>query len=894
MRKTVLKSTVGAALVWTLFFNLPGAWSIEKNVSSCTADGTCNRQGAEVNLPDVSKINHLVDQSNCNGILSTKEEIGLVRSIDSINADYIAGKVTKAQRGFRLKKLISDQAALSKNPNAPAYLAALVLQHSQKSADTVALSFGLGTFFGRPLTDAQKKILAKFDIPADQMDSFVKEVSKPYAGSMNALSKAGAKYQPGKGWDFSGSQLTPDQIAKDPHLKSAFALLVSPTLVSTKSKDPLAFEQQLTSPARTNAIVYGNQVFLPGASSTTQGRGLRNGPIHVVSIDDYRKTIADNLAKFESSAKVFLSASKAASTLGNEIKQKVHGSTDATNEKSKAQQDMIDAQKKLEEYGFPKGGPDSPMAQVAAVGSAVMRQDLSNIDRSIQVIDKTTHALVVSRNITAGTVAILATGGIAGAVVGGTAAVAEGGAVAGEAGSSAIELAEAGNVAAEAATGSAEGVSNMVRVASTAGRLATAFAAKAGVGMFAFPMVLGGALSGLEAENESYHSGGGFFCRLGTELGNNAAETLMMSNYGLIAPAAGLLGEGVAVLKGTADAAKIVKYVELGSAGVFTGTMLPGAAKEGIACKGAISGAQQIAGQHDNAITSTEWENVTNDCIHAGVDVGFAAIGGVGLAADAIEAPTTKELPAPPAQKLLPAQASESNYEIPGKPATATRDTASTTSAETLFPEELSRVSRGDKVVDSKGKTVTAIKVSADEQGPYVLAVKEDNSGFVKLRQKDLQGAKTSVGAGHNDLQLTQRATTALNAEDPSPGIKLTTNEEEETPTREKSKDDPIAIKNKLKSNMSKIYRKLVGEKKIEPLPENETVLIHVVENELLPEEVSSLELMAEHDPEKLEKMEEDAIIDCGKRSKVENEWDPDGNFRGILYAQNEVTCDLY
>ena len=56
-------------------------------------------------------------------------------------------------------------------------LSALILQHSQKSADTVALSFGLATFFGNPLTAAQKKILAKFDIPADQMDSFVKEVA---------------------------------------------------------------------------------------------------------------------------------------------------------------------------------------------------------------------------------------------------------------------------------------------------------------------------------------------------------------------------------------------------------------------------------------------------------------------------------------------------------------------------------------------------------------------------------------------------------------------------------------------------------------------------------------------------------------------------------------------
>ena len=50
----------------------------------------------------------------------------------------------------------------------------------------------------------------------------------------------------------------------------------------------------------------------------------------------------------------------------------------------------------------------------------------------------------------------------------------------------------------------------------------------------------------LEAKNKEKYSGcGTFACRLGrVEIGNNAAQTLMMTTSGFAAPATGMLGEG--------------------------------------------------------------------------------------------------------------------------------------------------------------------------------------------------------------------------------------------------------------------------------------------------------------------------------------------------------------
>ena len=89
----------------------------------------------------------------------------------------------------------------------------------------------------------------------------------------------------------------------------------------------------------------------------------------------------------------------------------------------------------------------------------------------------------------------------------------------------------------------------------------------------------------------------------------------------------------------------------------------------------------------------------------------------------------------------------------------------------------------------------------------------------MRLRQEYFQGAKAIAGARHNDIQLNEKVTAALNAQDPShPGTKRTTARDAAVdPTAEEPASHAIVLQSeaqKLTTNIQKEYTELVAEKK--------------------------------------------------------------------------------
>ncbi len=860
--------------------------------------------------------NYLQDSSNCNGILSTAEEIGLLRAVDGINADYVAGKVSESQRGTLLNELVEKASRAKADSRASGFVRGKILQRSQNVADMIGATYGISVLTGHPLTSDQKSVLKKLGVKPAEMESYVKQQGERFSTSIHAFTQAGATYNPSRGWDFSNTHFSPQQIADDPYLSSAFGQLLSPSLVAKIDGNPFdgALQTQLTNVARKNAVFFGSQVFLPPPTKSENGK-LVAGEFETVSVADYQKSVNNDLNRFKKAAARYLSASRASTTVGNMLKETVDESkvgrvlglkphTDALSEENEAYQEMLEAENDLRALGYPSGSPESPMSLVYAAAGAVLAQDGENINRSIQALEKLEKAGLISGGVvlTAAvfvSVATLGTAGVAaGAAVGGgalalgevgsagataataaeaaadTAILTGGAAVTGET-AGAVELAVTGDVV--TAEGAA-GASALIRFASAASRLGTAFAANMKISGFVFPAVMGAVMSGAQAYNDNKYAGGGFSCRFASELSGNAANLLLMENFAFAGPLAGIFGEGTAILTGAANSAKYISYAELGSAAAFVASMIPSVRKEKSNCKAQLANAQVVASKNDNAISADTWRNAKSVCIQEGVDIGFAALGGFGLAMGGFQAfkatdtvrvadPNAPQAPVtnltPEQQQAFAARASSGNYQA------------------------------GETIFDKSGSKYTVLRSGVDEVGPYILALKSDHSGFVRIPQSDVDNANTMVVAGKETPEQINAAVAEAQALAAKSEEAALADDQGTSKSRAKSDPEFATTLASFVEHLKQANSDLESEKRVEPLgPDADLTLQHIAE-ELHPQELTALEVLAEKDPARFESSIEQARTMC-TLSYVKNEWDPGGVFRGILYAENEAGCPLY
>jgi hypothetical protein len=857
--------------------------------------------------PVTNTLNYLKNSNDCNGILNRPDEIAFLRKVDAVNADFMEGKISLEQRGKVLAAAAKIAAAKSTDPRASNILFGDELELSTRTQETYANLIYLNEQHGIKPTQDQTAVLARMGIKPEDQAAYIQNSSKHLDPGIKAMIAAGMRLKPDGTWDLSkmNNKLTPGSI--DPTLNSAVGYFMSPDSAS-----------DLKNPNRTDAMFRGDTVVLPALKDA---QGNRTGKIQVVDTAAYKAQLDQTLQEFHDAAKEAEAASMASTSATNLFAQHAGKNTAENKEKTEAFAKMDKSIEELKALGYPATGKNAPMVQVLGIASALANNYKSAFDAGMANVEKTQHII----KVTAWTA-------LGGTLLVGAAKVAD----LAEAGEdyNAIKAEKGAQAAAQAYKDA-----GFLGKAGTYLRLANTAFDKKGLmnmaNMAAMPWVFSGgssAINGLIDSLTDGTHGGSFGCRFANSFKAQEGSNIAMANFAWATPAITMVG-GVAEIASVAklSGGTISTVLNTGQAVGFGAIMLKSGATDSVAAGSAGLATIKAAFSGDSALAKADAIDFAKKSVQAGTDLWFAKSGLEHIGADTLHS----------------AAGADGNIGTAARNQLAIQDRVTTGEYKPGDVIKEKDVKGSYTVVDTSPTNVDPVT-----KKPFIIAM-ADNAGsadhgkLYKIYPEDInahlgdtqagQAIASKIAGGANQKMTilenpyekadalvangtkgdTGTSTIKYNSKDAAKiaegQAKVRSLQGEEVPAADTTtdvvkndgvpkfesiedivKNDPnsplVKVRNRVVDSLKKIADKTWG--KYESALNDNSIIERVV-GSFSKEELTTLDKKIENKPKEVTKNMEEIFKQCGLDGKpIEGAWDTEGVFKGILYAENEASCD--
>jgi hypothetical protein len=855
--------------------------------------------------PVTNTLNYLKNSNDCNGILNRPDEIAFLRKVDSVNADFMEGKISPEQRGKLLAAASKVAAAKSTDPRASNILAGDALELSTRTQETYANLIYLNEQHGIKPTADQTTVLARMGVKPEDQAAYIHDSSQHLDPGIKAMIAAGMRLKPDGTWDLSkmSNKLTPGSI--DPTLNTAVGYFMSPDSAA-----------DLKNPNRSDAMFRGDTVVLPALKDP---QGNRTGKIQVVDIASYKAQLDQTLQDFHDAAKEAEAASMASNSASNLFAQHAGKNTTEKQEKAQAFAKMDKSIEELKALGYPSTGKNAPMVQVLGIASSLASNDDAAYKAGMANVEKTQHIIKVT--------AITALGG---ALLVGAAKVADLASIGED--YNAIKAERGAQAAAQAFKNS-----TLLGKAATYLRVANTAFDKQGLmnmaNMAAMPFMFSGGssiINGLIDSMTDGTHGGSFGCRFANSMREQEGSNIMMANFAWATPAITMVG-GVAEIGSAAkiSGGTLSTVLNTGQGLGFGLVMAKAAGTESVATVKAGVEVYKAAASGDSTLAKADAIDFTKKLVSAGTDIWFAKSGLQHIGADTLHsaAGADGDLGTAARNQLAIQDRVKTGEYKPGDvikekdvkgsytvvstdptnvdPVTgkkfiiAMSDNAG--SAEhgklyKIYPDDIN-AHFGDT---PKGKAIAAKKVGDQPMSIF-------NNPYEKAEALVANGTKGDTGTSTIKYNAKDSAKIAegqtkirsLQGEE-APAAETDTNvvKNDGVPKFESIEDivknDPnspiVQVRNRVVDSLGKIADKTWGKYKSAL---NDNSIIERVVGSLSKEELTTLDKKIENKPKEVAQTMEKIGDQCGVNGKpVAGAWDSEGFFKGILYAENDASCD--
>jgi hypothetical protein len=829
---------------------------------------------APVKTGDVTQaVNYLKNQNNCNGIITRADEVNLLKQVGSINEKYLDGKTDLKARGEELSK--ACEAIIAKN-------------HLTGDAAKAARAQMLGDIFGEStgITENVAKLAAAYaknhggKVPQAFIDGlarmgkvsgasqYIHDTGKPNETLLQALNKAGAKQNDKGSWDLSGMKLSVQGLQNSATLTTALANSISPQSAA-----------MLRDPKRSTIVSDNKVVFLPPKS---------DGSIKIVSADDWKQEVKNSATNLQKAMGAYLSTAQAENTTAHSTERVFGHDQKEVGARADAQDRMYQELQHLQQIGFPSNGIDELKASVKKA------QDTgASLDQQGREKFKALEKAVITTASFAGGVGLVAMWGRAGEAGGVVAEVAD-----------IAKGAQTSSEVLESLASTSRGAADYQRVVREAmGAVTYSNMAPMAFMPFGFSSISAAINAGVDLA--SGKGLGTTFCRMTTEMTDKFAQNLMMANFAWATPAAALVGGAAEVASGGAIAAdKVAFLVGSGQGAYFNMLLAKSVGAEGSKCYQSF---KSVSADEED-VTQARWAGITKTCAQAGVDTTFLAQGGFHMFNEAAHSEENLDnAKQTAADRQQNRQQRREDKAQRSDNVDAAKDRAAT---------GMLRAGEGFKDADGNSYTVTD---SGFVNGKAtVVAMNDKTAQVVSVPAERLQGgkAKMSFKVENEKLAQAQAAYESLPGGKPvGDGLAVS---EDGTPAGANRKaaaavepevaeesvvkpSETVGEKMKKDTKLAQKEKKDVGlmNKLWEGIRHNDAKLndeitMKMVVDDLKPEELEVLDKKLEMKPEEVKQTLEDASVKCAGKLGARNDdgaWDPEGNFKGILYAQNSASC---
>jgi hypothetical protein len=858
--------------------------------------------------PVTTTLNYLKNSNDCNGILNRPDEIAFLRKVDGVNADFMEGKISLEQRGKILAAAAKVAAAKSSDPRATNILVGDELELSTRTQETYANLIYLNEQHGIKPTQDQTTVLARMGVKPEDQAAYIQNSSKHLDPGINAMISAGMRLKPDGTWDLSkmNNKLTPGSI--DPTLNSAVGYFMSPDSAA-----------DLKNPNRTDAMFRGDTVVLPALKDA---QGNRTGKIQVMDVASYKAQLDQTLQDFHDAAKEAEAASMASNSATNLFAQHAGKNTTEKQEKNEAFAKMDKSIEELKALGYPAtGGKDAPMVQVLQIASSLASNDAAAYKAGMANVEKTQHIIKVTAYTALG-----------GALLAGAAKVADIAAVGED--YNAIKAEKGIQAAAQAYKDSTIGgkAATYLRLANTAFDKQNLMNMGS---MAAMPFMFSGGSSlvnGLIDSLTDGTHGGSFGCRFANSFREQEGSTIMMANFAWATPAISMVG-GVAEIASAAklSGGTLSTVLNTGQGLGFGVVMAKSAGTETVEMTKAGVATYKAAASGDTTLAKADAIDFTKKLVQAGADVWFAKSGLQHIGADTLHSAAGADGDlGTAARNQLAIQDRVTTGEYKPGDVIKEKDVQGSYTVVNTDPTNIDPVTKKPFIIAMSDNAGSAehgklYKIYPDDINAHL----GDTATGQAIASKIAGGANQKMTIFNNPYEKadalvangtkgdTGSSTIKYNSKDAAKiaegQAKIRSLQGEEVPTADTDtnvaqndgvpkfesvedivKNDPnspiVRVRNRVTSSLSKIADKTWGKYKSAL---NDNSIIERVVGSLSKEELTTLDKKIENNPKQVAKNMEDIGVKCGIDGKpIEGAWDTEGVFKGILYAENDASCD--